>query len=99
MERIWWGVGIVLPTEVIPKAIEAGDAAAEKGSDQYDHLLGTYFTDNQIPVYYTWPSIVQHRNTPSLVPGRVAGRHAYRYAPDVKRVRWSDKALAVVAPF
>jgi hypothetical protein len=90
LERIWWGVGISLPTPLIPQALEWADS--EEG-DQYDHRLSSFFEAMGIPIWYTWPSLVDHRNGPSLIPGRGGGRHAYNPAGRRTQLKWTGKVV------
>lgn len=76
MDRIWWGVGIVYPTHSIPELLSHGDSLS---SSQYDHRAGDFYAANHIPVYYTWPNLVNHRAGPSLVEGRTSRRRAYNF--------------------
>lgn len=72
-----WGVGVVLPTDAIEETVDHCDRMATKS---YDHRLYRHFTSLGLPCYYTHPSLVEHRNSPSLVPGRAsAGRVAHRF--------------------
>lgn len=68
-----WGVAIIVRTETIEPMIRW---ASERKTLTYDSRLGRYYRDvlGQ-PTWYTWPSLVDHRNGPSLVghgPGRTA---------------------------
>lgn len=95
MDWIWWGPGIIMPTELIRDAVRFGD---EQEGDQYDHMLGTMFHVKHIPVYYTWPSLVDHARGPSLVPGRVGNRRAYRVSRQASRERWDKGYFEVEVP-
>lgn len=96
MERIWWGVGVVVPTMQIPELVEYCDTMTGL---QYDHRLGRYYSENQIPVYYTWPNLLNHRNTPSLVPGRTSRRRAHNYVQgNAAAVRWDGRVIHVTPP-
>lgn len=84
MANIWWGPAIILPTNMIRTAVAAGDAIAAT-TDQYDHLIGTWFQLTGIPIYYAWPSLVNHRDGPSLVAGRGGNRAAHRFIADARQ--------------
>jgi len=89
MDRIIWGVGIVVPTEGIEEMVAFCDSIP---MENYDLRLSQWFEALQLPVYYTWPSLVDHRDSPSLVPGRVSKRHAYRFAGDnAHLIDWSRR--------
>lgn len=72
-----WGVGIVMPVELIDDVIRWGDR--HHGIANYDLRIGHYLKSKLIPTWYPWPSMVDHRNTPSLVSGRSGGRHAAKF--------------------
>ena len=71
MRRIIWGPGIVLPTFLIRKVLMQGD---KYRISNYDLRLSKWFERNAVPVYYTFPSLVNHRNGPIL------GRRSERVA-------------------
>lgn len=78
MNELHWGVGIVLPTELIGPCIAWGDTRPE--IPNYDRRIGRWLQHQGLTVYYPWPSLVDHRDSPSLVPGRgSSGRRAHRF--------------------
>lgn len=89
MRRIHWGVGIVLPVEDIPAAVQYGDAST---IPNYDARLSEYWYGTKRLVLYPLPSWVQHARTPSLVPGRSGRRTALAFAES--GVRASDWLVA-----
>jgi hypothetical protein len=77
MDRLNWGVAVVLPASMIEAVVAAGDAQT---IPNYDSRMSSFFEAKGIEVWYPWPSLVDHRETPSLVPGRVgAGRVAHQF--------------------
>lgn len=77
MDRLNWGVAVVLPTGMVEAVVAAGDAQT---IPNYDSRMSAFFEAKGIDVWYPWPSLVDHRETPSLVPGRVgAGRVAHEF--------------------
>lgn len=79
--QLLWGVAVVIPTGYIPDLVEWGDGRPEIAN--YDKRISYWCQANDVPVWYTWPSLVQHRVSPSLVPGRgSAGRIAYKFHGD-----------------
>lgn len=74
MRQLQWGVAIVIPTKFIPAIVEMGDAMPEIGN--YDMRIGMWCVENGVPVLYPQQCWVEHRTTPSLVPGRSARRRA-----------------------
>jgi hypothetical protein len=66
-----------------------------------DEALCAFTSRNDMPVAYTFPSLVDHADGPSLVkprdgkprlPGRVAWKHGGRR-------RWNDSSVAMAMPF
>lgn len=75
MHHIHFGQAIVMPVPLISTVIGWGDRRPEIAN--YDIRLGRWFAENKVPVWYPWPSWVDHRESPSLVPGRPSrNRHA-----------------------
>jgi hypothetical protein len=68
-----WGVAIIARTATIENMI---GWCSKRVSLTYDSRVGRYYRDALGQhTWYTWPSLVDHRNGPSLVghgPGRVA---------------------------
>lgn len=78
MAQIHWGVGIVMPTKLIPDMIAWCDPRTDVAN--YDRRISRWCQYRGLTVYYPWPSLVDHRDSPSLVPGRgSAGRRAHRF--------------------
>ena len=72
-----WGVGLAVPVPAIGDMLAVCD---RMGVKNYDTRLYRYFNQRNLPCYYTHPSLVEHRESPSLVPGRMApGRVAHRF--------------------
>lgn len=74
-----WGVATAFPAADIPGLLAWG----ETSSKQYDERVGDFYCSLERPVYYTWPSLVDHDDGPSVIqdpsrrdrpPGRVAHR-------------------------
>ena len=98
MAETYWGPGLVIPTHLIEPLVAWGD---EQNEPNYDRRIGRWFRERETPVYATWPSLVEHRDTPSLVKGRVGGRHAHRFiGEDVSALGldWSLGAVTVPDP-
>lgn len=95
INKIIWGVGIVIPTAVIPDAIRYCD---EVNVPNYDLRLSRFFEVARIPVWFTWPSLVEHRDSPSLIADRTAGRVAFNFLGADKSaldVDWSGKIVSL----
>lgn len=58
-----WGVCFALPTAHIPKVLEE----CSSGIPHYDSRISRYFERRKINTVYSWPSLADHRDEPSLV--------------------------------
>ncbi|WP_152486534.1 hypothetical protein [Nocardiopsis lucentensis] len=79
MPSIYWGVGVVMPVQLISELIRWGDQHPEVAN--YDYRMGQWLRQQGVEVWYPWPSLVDHRHSPSLVEGRssAASRHAHSF--------------------
>jgi hypothetical protein len=95
---LFWGVGIAIPQELIGRVIEV----AETVKVNYDHRIGYYFHLHQLPVYYTYPSLVDHADNGSLIPGhdeRADGeRKAHSFVGD-KIISFDNKEVIEIRFF
>jgi hypothetical protein len=74
---VWWGVAVLLPVSLIQPMLEFCSPRREL----YDRRLTIWCENRELLVYYPWPSLVEHRDEPSLVnPGRRPGRTAVNFA-------------------
>ncbi len=74
MHTLNWGPLIVVPTAAIPDMIDFSDRLVN--IPNYDRRLSRYWElEAGIRVWYAWPSLVDHRDGPSLVPGRMGTYH------------------------
>lgn len=91
LNQLLWGVGIVLPTSQIEPMLEF----VEDIELQYDNKIGEFYNLNNLPVYYTVPSLVDHNdNMGSLLDGHGKAvnddpRIAHRLAAGL--VTWTNK--------
>jgi hypothetical protein len=97
MQQICWGVALIIPTHRIREAIAYADNEKFSSIGNYDVRLSRWVEARRMRVWYTWPSLVDHRSSPSLVAGRTSlSRHAKRFigadsSPD--SVDWSGRVL------
>lgn len=69
MHTLNWGPLIVVPTGCIPEMISYCDPLPVPN---YDKRLSRYWElSRKVRVWYAWPNLVDHRDGPSLVPGRI----------------------------
>lgn len=77
--RIHWGVALGLPTEHIKPFLEFGDRWSKHYDTKHcDTRLCRYIRSVGLKVVYPYPSLVDHRQLPSLV-GDSIGRKAYKF--------------------
>lgn len=75
-DRVMWGVGLVLPVRLIPEMITWANRKAGMPDDM---RVGAWTERRRAEVWYTWPSLVDHRQVPSLTKHRAAERKAHRH--------------------
>lgn len=62
-DSLLWGVGVMVPVARIPDMLES----IKHSKKPYDQRLGLWIERNSAKVYYTWPSLVDHKDQPSTV--------------------------------
>jgi len=76
MPSLNWGVAIIAPVRIIAGMLPWCDV---QPYPNYDRRIGRYAIDVlRYPTWCTWPSLVDHRDTPSLI-GHGGGRVAHRF--------------------
>lgn len=74
---ILWGVGVLIPTCDISLIL---DYCKDLPEPNYDMRISRYYERvKQCGVWYPIPSLVDHRDGPSLVAGRRGGRRAWKF--------------------
>ena len=69
MHTLNWGPAIAVPTDIIPEMIAYCDPL---DIPNYDRRLSRYWElGRKMRIWYTWPSLVDHADGPSLIPGRM----------------------------
>jgi hypothetical protein len=105
MRGLFWGVGTVIPTVLLPALVADQDRA--RNVAEYDRRISLYFVRHQIPIWYSWPSLVDHAAVPSLLGhgqnglGHSDGRVAHRFAGEgasALDLDWSGGAAVVMDP-
>lgn len=97
LTQMHWGVGIVMPTRYINEMVTWADRRAD--IKNYDLRIGRWLQHKQIPVYYPWPSLVDHRDSPSLVPGRTGrGRRAHVFIGTTNSALDHDWSGTILTP-
>lgn len=76
-DRLMWGVCLVARTEIIPEMVAWCD---RKSGMPDDMRVAAYAKRHGLEVWYTWPSLVDHRaDVPSLTKHRARERVARRH--------------------
>lgn len=75
MRGLNWGVGICAPVASIPEMLVWCD---RQTYPNYDRRVGRYYLERRWPTWCTWPSLVDHREVPSLC-GHGGGRVAHQF--------------------
>lgn len=97
---LYWGVAVVVPTALIGDLVAWCDRSAT-GIPNYDRLISRWLERRPARCWYTWPSLVDHRDAPSLLPGhgrRAPGRVAHEFLGTDRSaldVDWSRGVLHV----
>ncbi|MDP1793723.1 MAG: hypothetical protein Q8K63_06250 [Acidimicrobiales bacterium] len=97
MQGIYWGPGIVVPTADIPALTEWWRGEGNIITN-YDRRVSAFFALRNRDVWYPWPSLVDHRDTDSLVAGHGRRRHAYSFIgehADAATVDWTGRVVDV----
>lgn len=90
---LMWGVGIIVPVE----RIEGILAKAQESSLPYDQRIGYVFEEWNESVYHTWPSLVDHADEATVVPGRPAYQ-GIRVAHQVGIPEWNSTTVHIEKP-
>lgn len=78
MDQLHWGVGVVVPVKHVQPMIEWCDQRPD--IPNYDKRMSRWFQHKGVKVWYPWPSLVDHRISPSLVRGRTSSdRYAVQF--------------------
>lgn len=97
MRQLNWGVAVAVPVPLIDEMIAWCDRRPDVAN--YDKRMSRWFEHQRLDVWYPWPSLVDHRDSPSLVPGRHGGRHAHRFiGADASALeqRWDGDVMRLV---
>ena len=86
-----WGVGIVVPVPLIPALLEQARGGPRL---PYDQRLGRANGLLGHDVYYTWPSLVDHHDIPTVVKGH-SRVQPVRVAHRVGHPNYTEDALVV----
>lgn len=65
-DSLCWGVAFIMPAQDIDPML----GWAKTSRLPTDQRIGAWYRSQQRPVYYTWPSLVDHADIPSVIKGR-----------------------------
>jgi len=89
--KLMWGVSIAIPTLLISDMIRHADTRAGVPDDM---RVAGWAEKNGVDVWYTWPSLVDHRQVPSLTKHRAHDRYARRHhAESAMSIDWSGPVI------
>lgn len=87
--RALWGVALILPRVLIAPMMEYGNR--QRGIPD-DMRVNRWAARERIPVWYTWPCLVNHPNEGSLA-GHGNGRMARSFIDNARDASWSGPAI------
>jgi hypothetical protein len=87
---LWWGVATIYPTALIPELLKY----CEGRTDPYDQRVTAWCRSAGHRVRYTWPSLLDHADGPSLV-ARDVTRGAGRVAHRIGVPNWHATEIAI----
>lgn len=90
----WWGPAIILPTAHVEAVVAYGDENPHN-EPNYDLRIAQFYASKGIDCWYTMPSIVDHREGPSLTGRKGKRRFAEWFEHDPSGIDWSG---GVVTP-
>lgn len=90
-DTLLWGVAVAMTPPQVGRYLRWGGRVGGHGA--YDERLGRFARSTKLPVRYTWPSLVDHRDGPTLLQhpwGAPKGpRIAYRLG---RRDNWETRS-------
>lgn len=85
-----WGVGICIKTSEIERLVKEVDSSPLP----YDNRIGKYYRSKNWPVWYTNPSLVDHRDDESILDHHNHGpRKAHNYCGD--KIEFNNKYVTL----
>jgi hypothetical protein len=90
--KLMWGVCIILPVKLIPEMMAYADRRAGVPDDM---RVAGWAERSHREVWYTWPSLVDHRPVPSLTKHKAHDRVARRHHEgSALEINWTGHAVA-----
>lgn len=92
-DTLMWGVGVIVPTILIPEILDT----VAKSKLPYDQRIGYWAEQKGRLVYYTWPSLVDHADEPTVIKGR-SSNQGVRVAHKTGIPNWSKVVVHINRP-
>lgn len=89
-DTLMWGVGLVIPTILVQEVLEV----VIDSRLPYDQRVGLWAERTDRDVYYTWPSLIDHQDEPTVIKGRSKSQ-GVRIAHRVGVPQWNDKVIRI----
>ena len=93
-DTLMWGVGVVMPTLMIEGVFDI----VRKSKLPYDQRLGLGAMMLKRQVYYTWPSLVDHADVPTVAHGDKK-QQGKRVAHRVGVPTWNSMEIEISSPY
>lgn len=90
-DSLLWGVAVIYPVEHIEAILES---CSRPPALPYDQRVGRWAQQNNRDVWYTWPSLVDHRDTPTVISGR-SPREQPRVAHRTGVPEWNERSVRI----
>ena len=97
MQGIYWGPAVVLPTADIPTMLRWYQTAGSKVTN-YDRRMSAWYSLRQTDVWYSRPSLVDHRGVLSLAGHPGGNRHAHGFIGEdasALDITWGTRATTI----
>lgn len=90
---LMWGVGVIAPVYRIEDIL----SKAQESKLPYDQRIGYVFEEFNEPVYYTFPSLIDHADEPTVIPGR-PNKQGIRVAHQTGVPEWNTREVQIEQP-
>lgn len=91
-DSLHWGVAVVVPVALISEIL----STVRSSRLPYDQRISEWAHATGATVYYTWPSLVNHADQPTVIRGR-SPRQGVRVAHRVGVPSWNEKEVRIEA--
>lgn len=92
-DTLMWGVGVVVPVALIDEILDT----VKISKLPYDQRIGLWAEKTQKLVYYTWPSLINHADEPTVIKGRPA-KQGVRVAHKIGIPSWCNRVIHIDRP-